>query len=57
MDGSASDCARADCMAHRAGTATELLDQYVSTAGWDVSTRVSNLRYILRAIKPVLGST
>jgi hypothetical protein len=27
-------------------TVAQLLDQYVSTAGWDVSTRVSNLGYI-----------
>ena len=35
----------------------QLLDQYVSTAGWDVSTRVTNLGYIRRTIKPALGST
>jgi len=33
-----------------------LLDQYLATAGWDVSTRVSNLGYIRRTIKPALGS-
>ena len=38
-------------------TVAQLLDQYVSTAGWDVSTRVSNLGYIRRTIKPALGST
>ena len=38
-------------------TVAQLLDQYVLTAGWDVSTRVSNLGYIRRTIKPVLGST
>ncbi len=38
-------------------TAAQLLDQYVSTAGWDVSTRESNLGYIRRTIKPALGST
>jgi hypothetical protein len=35
----------------------ELRDKYVSIAGWDVSTRVSNLGYICRTIKPALGST
>ena len=35
-------------------TAAQLLDQYVSTAGWDVSTRESNLGYIRRTIKPAL---
>ena len=35
----------------------QLLDQYVSTAGWDVSTRESNLGYIRRTIKPAIGST
>ena len=38
-------------------TVAVLLDQYVSTAGWDVSTRESNLGYIRRTIKPPLGST
>jgi hypothetical protein len=38
-------------------TVAQLLDQYVSTAGWDVSTRKANLGYIRRTIKPVLGST
>jgi integrase len=37
-------------------TVAQLLDQYVSTAGWDVSTRESNLGYIHRTIKPALGS-
>jgi integrase len=37
-------------------TAAQLLDQYVATAGWDVSTRESNLGYICRSIKPALGS-
>jgi DNA-binding CsgD family transcriptional regulator len=32
-----------------------MLDQYVSTAGWDVSTRENNLGYIRRTIKPALG--
>jgi hypothetical protein len=36
-------------------TVAQLLDQYVSTAGWDVSTRVSNLGYIRPTIKPALG--
>src|ERR1700751_2073979 len=38
-------------------TVAQLLDQYVATAGWDVSTRESNLGYIRRTIKPALGST
>jgi hypothetical protein len=38
-------------------TVAQLLDQYVLTVGWDVSTRVSNLGYIRRTIKPALGST
>jgi hypothetical protein len=38
-------------------TVAQLLDQYVSTAGWDMSTRESNLGYIRRTIKPALGST
>ena len=29
----------------------------MSTAGWDVSTRESNLGYIRRTIKPAIGST
>jgi integrase len=37
-------------------TVAQLLDQYVSTAGWDVSTRESNLGYIRRTINPALGS-
>jgi hypothetical protein len=37
--------------------AAQLLDQYVSTAGWDVSTLQSNLGYIRRTIKPALGFT
>jgi hypothetical protein len=38
-------------------TVAQLLDQYVSTAGWDLSTLQSNLGYIRRTIKPALGST
>src|SRR5260370_30445366 len=38
-------------------TVAQLLDQYVLTAGWDVSTRESNLGYIRRTIKPAIGST
>jgi hypothetical protein len=34
----------------------QLLNQYVSTAGWDVSTRESNLGYIRRTINPAPGS-
>jgi integrase len=41
----------------RAVTVAQLLDQYVATAGWDVSTRESNLGYIRRTIKPAIGST
>ena len=37
-------------------TVAQLLDQYVVTAGWDVSTRESNLGYIRRTINPALGS-
>ncbi len=37
-------------------TVAQLLDQYVPTAGWDLSTRESNLGYIRRTIKPALGS-
>ncbi len=38
-------------------TVAQLLDQYVLTAGWDLSTLQSNLGYIRRTIKPALGST
>src|SRR5258705_12270102 len=52
---------RAEAVAGRqpdsAVTVAQLLDQYVSTAGWDVSTRESNLGYIRRTIKPAIGST
>jgi hypothetical protein len=34
-------------------TVAQLLDQYVSTAGWDVSTRESNRGYIPRNASPV----
>jgi integrase len=37
-------------------TVAQLLDQYVQTAGWDLSTRESSLGYIRRTIKPALGS-
>ncbi len=37
-------------------TVAQLLDQYVSTAEWDMSTRESNLGYIRRTINPALGS-
>ena len=37
-------------------TVAQLLDQYVSTAGWDMSTRESNLGYMRRTINPALGS-
>ena len=36
-------------------TVAELLDQYVLTAGWDVSTKETNLGYIRRTIRPSLG--
>ena len=38
-------------------TVGKLLDQYLPIAGWDLSTRESNLGYIRRTIKPALGST
>ena len=38
-------------------TVAQLLDQYASTARWDVSIRESNLGYIRRTIKPAIGST
>ena len=34
----------------------ELLDEYLSVAGWDVCTEETNLGYIRRTIKPALGS-
>ena len=37
-------------------TLSQLLDQYVQTAGWELSTRESNLGYIRRTINPALGS-
>jgi integrase len=37
-------------------TVAQLLDQYVATVGWDVSTRESNVGYIRRTINPALGS-
>jgi hypothetical protein len=37
-------------------TLAQLLDQYLQTAGWDLSTREGNLGYIRRTIKPALGS-
>ena len=43
-------------LGRRRGPATAS-HQYVSTAGWDVSTRESNLGYIRRTIKPAIGST
>src|SRR5580692_74111 len=49
--------AQAGRQADSAVTVAQLLDQYVSTAGWDMSTRESNLGYIRRTIKPALGST
>jgi integrase len=37
-------------------TVAQLLDQYLLTAGWDLSTRESNVGYIRRTIKPAIGS-
>ena len=37
-------------------TVGKLLDQYLPIAGWDLSTRESNLGYIRRTIKPAIGS-
>jgi hypothetical protein len=37
-------------------TVAQLLDQYLLTAGWDLSTRESNLGYIRRTIEPAIGS-
>jgi len=39
MDGSASDCARADCMAHRAGTATARRTEGAPPCRWSSRTR------------------
>jgi integrase len=37
-------------------TVARLLEEYAQIAGWDLSTRESNLGYIRRTIKPALGS-
>jgi DNA-binding transcriptional regulator YhcF (GntR family) len=37
-------------------TVAELLDKYVPVAGWDLSTKETNLGYIRRTIKPALGA-
>jgi hypothetical protein len=37
-------------------TVAKLLDRYLPIAGWDLSTRESNLGYIRRTIKPAIGS-
>jgi hypothetical protein len=37
-------------------TEARLLEEYAPIAGWDLSTRESNLGYIRRTIKPALGS-
>jgi Bacterial regulatory proteins, gntR family len=37
-------------------TVARLLEEYVQIAGWDLSTRESNLGYIRRTIRPALGS-
>ena len=37
-------------------TVARLLEEYVQIAGWELSTRESNLGYIRRTIRPALGS-
>jgi hypothetical protein len=37
-------------------TVAELLDKHVPVAGWDLSTKETNLGYIRRTIKPALGA-
>jgi len=37
-------------------TVAKLLEEYVQIAGWDLSTRESNLGYIRRTLRPALGS-
>ena len=37
-------------------TVAKLLEEYAQIAGWELSTRESNLGYIRRTIKPALGS-
>jgi hypothetical protein len=37
-------------------TVAQPLDQYLLTAGWDLSTRESNIRYIRRTIMPGIAS-
>src|SRR5271155_2550996 len=51
--GKASDGRRPESEA----TVAKLLEEYAQIAGWDVSTRESNLGYIRRTIKPAIGST
>jgi integrase len=50
--GKASDGRRPESDA----TVAKLLEEYAQIAGWDLSTRESNLGYIRRTIKPALGS-
>jgi hypothetical protein len=50
--GKASDGRRPESDA----TVAKLLEEYAQTAGWDLSTRESNLGYIRRTIRPALGS-
>jgi hypothetical protein len=37
-------------------TVAKLLEEYAQIAGWELSTRKSNLGYIRRTITPALGS-
>ena len=50
--GKASDGRRPESDA----TVAKLLEEYAQIAGWDLSTRESNLGYIRRTIRPALGS-
>jgi integrase len=50
------ELARAGRQPDSAITVAQLLDQYVPVAGWDVSTKETNLGYIRRTIKPALGA-
>ena len=51
--GKASDGRRPESDA----TVAKLLEEYTQIAGWDLSTRESNLGYIRRTIKPALAVT
>ncbi len=50
--GKASDGRRPESDA----TVAKLLEEYAQIAGWDLSTRESNLGYIRRTLRPALGS-